>query len=212
METNVTSVLPIAHDWAKEYAELLARDAELAPEELERAAIAAHVLGNDEQAVNLLDRAHRSYLQQGLPDKAARCVFWLIFHLRNSGQNARAAGWIARANRLLDEHDSDGQLSYLVLLGEGVALMQAGAVEEALPMVERAAERAETVGDDDLFVLAGLARGRCLDVQGRKAQALAALDEIMVYVVGDRVAPQVVGILLLGDLAMHGSVRHAACR
>ena len=61
-------------------------------------------------------------------------------------------------------------------------------------MVERAAKKAEAVGDDDLFVLAGLARGRCLDVQGRKAQALAALDEIMVYVVGDRVAPQVVGI------------------
>jgi hypothetical protein len=67
METNVTSVLPIAHDWAKEYAELSAREAELAPEELEHAAIAAHVLGNDEQTVNLLDRAHRSYLQQVFP-------------------------------------------------------------------------------------------------------------------------------------------------
>ena len=194
MEANVTSVLPIAHDWAKEYAELSARDADLAPEDLERAAIAAHVLGNDEQAVSLLDRAHRSYLVQGHADKAARCVFWLIFHLRNTGQNARAAGWIVRARRLLDEHDSDGHLSYLVLLGDGVALMQAGAVEEALPLVERAADGAEAAGDDDLFVLAGLARGRCLDVQGRKAQALAALDEIMVYVVGDRVAPQVVGI------------------
>jgi tetratricopeptide (TPR) repeat protein len=194
MEANVTSVLPIAHDWAKEYAELSAREADLAPEDLERAAIAAHVLGNDEQAISLLDRAHRSYLAQGHADKAARCVFWLIFHLRNTGQNARAAGWIVRARRLLDEHDSDGHLSYLVLLGDGVALMQAGAVEEALPIVERAAEGAEAAGDDDLFVLAGLARGRCLDVQGRKAQALAALDEIMVYVVGDRVAPQVVGI------------------
>jgi hypothetical protein len=141
-----------------------------------------------------LDRAHRNYLEQGLPDKAARCVFWLIFHLRNAGQNARAAGWIARLRRLLADDDPDGHLAYLGVLGEGVALMQAGSVIQALPMVERAAAGAQAAGDDDLFVLAGLARGRCLDVQGHRTEALEALDEIMVYVVADRVAPQVVGI------------------
>ena len=88
MEANVTSVLPLRRDWAKEYGELLAGDADLGPRDLDRGAIAAHVLGEDEQAVNLLDRAHRSYLEQGLPDRAARCLFWLIFHLRNAGQNA----------------------------------------------------------------------------------------------------------------------------
>jgi hypothetical protein len=40
-----TSVLPVAHDWAKENAELSAREAELAPKDLERGAVAAHVLG-----------------------------------------------------------------------------------------------------------------------------------------------------------------------
>jgi DNA-binding CsgD family transcriptional regulator len=194
METKVTSVLPAAHDWAKEYAELSAIDGDLEPEDLERGAVAAHVIGEDEQAVSLLDRAHRSYLEQGLPDKAARCVFWLIFHLRNAGQNARAAGWIARLRRLLDDDDPNGHLAYLGVLGEGVALMQAGSVSQALPMVERAAAGARVARDDDLFVLAGLARGRCLDAQGHRTQALEALDEIMVYVVADRVAPQVVGI------------------
>jgi tetratricopeptide (TPR) repeat protein len=194
METKVTSVLPPAHDWAKEYAELLAIDGDLGPEDLERGAVAAHVLGEDEQAVSLLDRAHRSYLEQGLPEKAARCVFWLIFHLRNAGQTARAAGWIARLRRLLDDDDPNGHLAYLGVLGEGVALMQAGSVIQALPMVERAAAGARAAGDHDLFVLAGLARGRCLDAQGHRTRALEALDEIMVDVVADRVAPQVVGI------------------
>lgn len=68
METSVTSVLPPARDWAKEYAELSASDGDLGPEDLERGAVAAHVLGEDEQAINLLDHAHRSYLEQGLPD------------------------------------------------------------------------------------------------------------------------------------------------
>ena len=194
METKVTSVLPPGRDWVNEYAELSAIDGDLDPGDLERRAVAAHVLGEDEQAVSLLDRAHRNYLEQGLPDKAARCVFWLIFHLRNAGQNARAAGWIARLRRLLDDDDPDGHLAYLGVLGEGVALMQAGSVIQALPIVERAAAGAQAAGDDDLFVLAGLARGRCLDVQGHQTEALEALDEIMVYVVADRVAPQVVGI------------------
>jgi DNA-binding CsgD family transcriptional regulator len=194
METNVTSVLPPRRDWTKEYAEVSASDADLAPEDLERGAVAAHVLGDDEQAVSLLDRAHRGYLEQGFPDRAARCVYWLIFHLRRAGQVARSAGWIGRLRRILEDYDSDGHLFYLPLLGEGVELMQAGAVNEALPMVERAAAGARAAGDDDLFVLAGLARGRCLDVQGHRAQALQALDEIMVHVVADRVAPQVVGI------------------
>jgi DNA-binding CsgD family transcriptional regulator/tetratricopeptide (TPR) repeat protein len=194
MEANVTSVRPSPRDWAKEYAELSASDEELAPEDLERGAVAAHVLGEDEQAVSLLDRAHRSYLEEGLPDRAARCVFWLIFHLRNAGQTARAAGWIARLRRILEDEDPDDHLSYLALLGEGVSLMQAGAVNDALPMVEQAAAGARAAGDDDLFVLAGLARGRCLDVQGQKRQSLGALDEIMVYAVADRVAPQVVGL------------------
>src|SRR5512133_2482328 len=160
MEANVTSVRPPPRDWAKEYAELSASDEDLAPEDLERGAVAAHVLGEDEQAVSLLDRAHRSYLEQGLPDRAARCVFWLIFHLRNAGQTARAAGWIARLRRILEDEDPDGHLCYVALRGEGVSLMQAGAVNEALPMVEQAAAGARAAGDDDLFVLAGLARGR----------------------------------------------------
>jgi len=194
METNVTSVRPLPHDWAKEYAALSQTDDILPPEDLERYAVAAHLLGEDEQAFRLLDSAHRSYLEQGRSDKAARCVFWLIYHLRYAGQTARAAGWIVRLRRIVEDQDPERRLLYLVLLGEGVSLMQAGAAQEALPMVEQAAAGARAVGDDDLYVLAGLARGRCLDLQGQRAQALAAFDEIMVYVVADRVAPQVIGL------------------
>jgi DNA-binding CsgD family transcriptional regulator len=72
--------------------------------------------------------------------------------------------------------------------------MQAGSVSQALPMLEQAAAGARAAGDDDVLVLAGLASGRCLAVQGRTAEALTTLDEVMVYVVADRVAPQVVGL------------------
>jgi ATP/maltotriose-dependent transcriptional regulator MalT len=194
MEANLTSVREPAHDWVQEYEELSLRDRDLSAEDVERYSLAAHLLGKDEQAYQLLDRAHSGYLEQGHSDKAARCVFWLIFYLRNAGQIARSAGWIARLRRILSDHDSDGHLSYLPLVGEGVSLMQAGAVNEALPMLEQAAAGARTAGDDDVFVLAGMASGRCLMARGETAAALAMLDEVMVYVVADQVSPQVVGL------------------
>ena len=91
--------------------------------------------------------------------------------------------------------------------------MQAGAPGEALPMLEQAAAGARAARDDDLFVLAGLGRGRCLVALGRTAEALATLDEIMVYVVADHVAPHVVGLgVLHRDLPVHGTFRHSTRR
>jgi DNA-binding CsgD family transcriptional regulator len=195
LEPNVTtSVRAASRDWASEYAELSANDRDLGPEDLERCAIAAHLLGKDEQVARFLDRAQSGYLEQGAPDKAARAVFWLVFHLRNAGQAARATGWLARLHRILDEHDQEGHQSYLPLLLEGVALMQAGAASEAMPLLEQVSAGARAIGDDDVLVLAGLARGRCLVLLGQTANALATLDEIMVSVVSERVAPPVIGL------------------
>jgi ATP/maltotriose-dependent transcriptional regulator MalT len=194
MGTNATKVPPLPYDWVKEYAALSAAQDELSAEDLERCAVAAHLLGEDTQVASLLDRAHRGYLDRGMPGNAARCIFWLVFHLRNAGETARAAGWLARLHRILDDYDLGGQLSYLTLLAEGASQMMAGAADEATPILDRAVAGARAAGDDDLFVLAGMARGRCLVLQGKTTEALNALDEIMVYVVADHVAPQVVGL------------------
>jgi DNA-binding CsgD family transcriptional regulator len=202
METNVTSLRPLPRDWAEEYAALSVEGGDLSPADLERYAIAAHLLGKDEQTVRLLERAHSGYLDQDRADEAARCVFWLIFYLRNAGQTARAAGWIARLRRILDDHDPDGQLTYLAHLGEGVSLMQSGSASEALPMVQQSAAGARAAGDDDLYVLAGLAGGRCLLLLGQTAAAMATLDEVMVYVRADRVAPQVIGLAYCWAISM----------
>ena len=67
MEINLTSVRPPPRDWAQEYAELSSAEQDLGPEDLERYSVAAHLLGRDEQAVRLLDRAQSRYLEQGAP-------------------------------------------------------------------------------------------------------------------------------------------------
>ncbi len=92
------------HAWGDLYAIL--SDAErhqpLDPEDLERFAVAAHLIGKDLESDDLWTRAHHAWLTRGDVPRAARCVFWLGVDLVLSGEWSRGAGWVARAQRLLD--------------------------------------------------------------------------------------------------------------
>ena len=48
-------------------------------------------------------RAFHAFVMQGEPVRAVRAAFWLAFLLSHTGDRARAAGWAARAQRLLEE-------------------------------------------------------------------------------------------------------------
>jgi len=184
------------HDWAGDYARFATADqqAPLRAEDLERWAVAAHLIGEDDQLVALRDRAYRQYLDRGLTEQAARCVFWLGFHLGNAGQHAQSAGWLERLRRLVDSTHGDPHLVAMVRLADAVNLMQMGRATDALSMVDQVAEVAQAAHDDDLFALAVLSRAGCLHELGRSSEALAALDEAMVLVVADLVAPPIVGL------------------
>ena len=95
--------------WADAFAELSAADAEapLEPEDLERLATAAYLLGRDEDSVQVWERAHHELLRRADEERAARCAGWMVFVLMNGGEFARAGGWLARARRLLDDGQRD---------------------------------------------------------------------------------------------------------
>jgi DNA-binding CsgD family transcriptional regulator len=190
-------------DWLAADARLAAADAAapLPPGDLERWAVAAFLLGRDEQVIELLERAHLGYLAAGLRESAVRCAYWIGFHLQNRGEAARAAGWLAVLRRLLSEEDREGPLAVLVLMPEAVQLMWSGRAADALPAFERAAVLAQQGGDPDNFVLANLARGNCLLQLDRTDEAVVALDEAMVHVTADRVSPQVIGLAYCSVIA-----------
>ncbi len=98
-------------DWRTEYAALAAADLEqrLPAEDLERLAVAAFLVGRDDEVLELRERAHRQYLDRGLVEQAITCGFWAGFHLTNWGRPAEAAGWDARLRRL-QPADPSGQL------------------------------------------------------------------------------------------------------
>jgi hypothetical protein len=75
----------------------------LGPEDLERLATAAYLIGRDADSDELLTRAHHGFLRQGEVERAARCAFWLGFLLLLRAEPARSGGWLARARGLLDD-------------------------------------------------------------------------------------------------------------
>ena len=95
--------------WADAYAALSLADqsSSLAVEDLELLATAAYLLGHVEECLRALQRAQQLHTEAGDLGRAARCAFWLAFHLSGRGELAQAGGWFARANRLLEHEPAD---------------------------------------------------------------------------------------------------------
>ena len=198
---------PDVPDWLAEYTTLAAADREhgLGAEDLERLAVAASVTGHEDEIVALRARAHEDYLRRGMVDAAVRCGFWIGFSLGNRGDHAQASGWQARLRRLVPDDvpdDADALLPALLRMPDAVVEMYAGAASSALPTFEDVGRRAARHGDLDMFVLAGLGRGRCLAQLSRDDESWATLDEIMVHVVAGTVAPQVAGLAYCSVVAL----------
>lgn len=181
--------------WAAAYAQLSAagRDAALEPEDFERLATAAYLLGKDAESVDIWARAHHEFLSRGDVERAARCAFWLAFGLLNHGERARSGAWIARARRLLDEAQHDCVERGYLLLPVALECLTRGDVEGAYAAFCQAAEIGDRFGDPDLIALARHSRGRVLIRMGEIRQGVALLDEAMVAVEAGEVSPIAVG-------------------
>ncbi len=167
--------------------------APLAPEDLERLATAAYLAGNDDESIELWERAHRELLRAGEPLRAVRCAGWLVFVLLNGGQIARSGGWLARARRLLDDGRREcPELGYVLV---PTALMRAveGDWPSAHAIACQATEIGERFGEINLVTLARNVQGRALIGQRRVVEGMAVLDEAMVAVTADEVSPMVAG-------------------
>ena len=123
---NVTSELDLARnriasqDWGDVYARLSAAnlDRSLACDELVQLSIAAYLVGRDEEYALAMERAHLEFLGRGEIAPAAQCAFWLALPLLLKGDMARGGGWMARAQRLLDERQLDcAEQGYLLIPG-----------------------------------------------------------------------------------------------
>lgn len=181
--------------WADAYNDLSAADSEssLEPEELERLATAAYLVGEYAESTEIWIRAHTSFLDQGAVKDAVQCVAWFIFGLLNRGKRARASGWIARARRLLDREGRDCVEWGYLLLHDAFRRLTDGDVEAAYAAFRRAEEIGDEYADRDLSALARHSRGRVRIRMGDIRGGVALLDEAMAAAQSGELSPLVVG-------------------
>ncbi|HEX9311650.1 MAG TPA: LuxR C-terminal-related transcriptional regulator [Actinomycetota bacterium] len=183
--------------WGDAHRELLAADrqAPLEPEDLELLAIASEMLARDEDRTEALTRAQNEYVRLGNLPRAARCAIWQGMSLLDRGEMAPAAGWLARAARMLEETDEECVERGLLLIPSALRLLFGeGDPAGAQALFEQAAAVAARFDDPDLTVLSGLGRGQSLIFLGERARGMALLDEAMVAATAASVTPIVVGI------------------
>jgi DNA-binding CsgD family transcriptional regulator len=180
--------------WADAYTalSLADRSSSLAGKDLELLATAAYLLGRVNDCLRALQRAQQLHAERGDLRRAARCAFWLVFHLINQGELTQASGWLARANRLLEHEQECAERGYLLL---PVALQHvvAGDYAGARRTATRAAAIGRHAGEADLVALALQLRGRAMVREGRVNEGLVLLDETMVAVVAGELSPPAAG-------------------
>jgi len=182
--------------WGNAFAQLSAKDHErpLEAEDLERLAVAAYMVGKDDDCAEAWTRAHHLYLRRRDSAAASRCAFWQACGLYFKGEMAPAMGWVARGRHVLEVAEEDcveqGWLLFLIAL----PIMFQGDPEKAHSDFVQAGRIAERFADPDVMTLSRLGRGQSLIMQQKTTEGMVLLDELMVAVVSGEVSPIVAGI------------------
>ena len=186
-------------DWKQAYAGLSAASdagAQVSTGDLERLAIAAYMLGKDEVSADFWSRAHAECLRMNDPKRAARCTFWLVLDLLTRGEAAKAGGWIARAQHLLDRQPGDSAERGLLFAIVARTHVRRGDIDGAHEAASHAVELAHQFADDtELQVFSRLSLGQVMARRGEGAAAAALFDESMVAVTVGEVSPIGIGVV-----------------
>jgi DNA-binding CsgD family transcriptional regulator len=172
-----------------------AREAPLVAGDLELAASAALLLGKPKESGDLWPRAHAAYLEEGNPERAARCAFRHGMDLLNQGEGAQAGGWFARGRRVLDEAGTDCVERGFLMIPDALRALFSGDPERSLEMFEPIVAIAERFRDPELLALTRLGRGQAAVALGRVAEGMAHMDEVMTSVTAGEISPLQSGIV-----------------
>lgn len=172
------------HRWTDAFASF--RDADqrggLPAVDLERLATAEILTGSAATGLESLTRAHEEYLVVGDVVGAARCAGWMAIHLTNMGEAARAGGWLARGQRLVDELAEPAGVAGFLLIPLCLGKLYGGDPQGALDLFSTAADIGHRFQDKDLSALALLGSGQATLELGRPEEGLRMFDEVMVAV------------------------------
>ena len=149
--------------WGDAYAQLSAadKDAPLDLEDLERLAMAAYMVGRNEESTDIWARAHHECTRLGDLAGAARCALRLGTELLVMGEAARGGGWLARARRMIEEGGLDGVERGWLLVPAAIQCFDEDPAT-AHATFGQAVEIGARFGDPDLVALARNGQGWAL--------------------------------------------------
>lgn len=170
-------------------------------------------LGEDQDIVPRFELAFRTYVDEGDPRAASIAALQLAeLHSHNLAGEV-AAGWVRRAERLLEGDEDSVSKGYLLRWQATKAFESDGDIEKALELSRGVEKIAKAVGDGNLEVLALQDQGRVLVAAGRLDEGMPLMDEAMIGAVAGDVNPMVVGRSYCNMLSVcnqTGDVRRAA--
>jgi DNA-binding NarL/FixJ family response regulator len=183
-----------AGDWRAAFDATAGHDlAQLDLDALERAGVASYLVGEMDEAVRCLTEAFHRQSAAGDAVGAARSALTMALTLNTTGRSTIGMGWVARAERILDEIDDDVVERGWVLLHQMYQHLAQHDYEQA----HRCAVEYTTVGrrfrDADLVALGLSSQGRFLLATGEVPAGLQLFDEAMVAVAAGECSPVVAG-------------------
>jgi DNA-binding CsgD family transcriptional regulator len=137
-------------------------------------------LGERDAAIDRRREAYAAYQRAGSARDAGRIAIYLAGEHRIDGRHAEAAGWIARARRLLAGVGAGAELGWLAI----EEAKRAEDLADAERHAHAALALAHEIGDADIECMALAQLGRALVRQGRVEQGTALLDEAMTVALG----------------------------
>ncbi|RFU19096.1 LuxR family transcriptional regulator [Geodermatophilus marinus] len=183
-------------DWpaAREAFGRAARDGLLsAPDDLVAAARASWWCGRAGDSVRLVARAHRQLLDAGRIEEAALAALDVAMYHLLIGQLPLGSGWMNRVGRLLEEVPESPSHGYVAFYRDVEYNLAQAPPEDVLVAARGIVALSNRHPDRTLALAALVAEGYALVGTGEVGQGMALLDEAMVGLDAETMAPEWVG-------------------
>jgi DNA-binding NarL/FixJ family response regulator len=185
------------HSWHEAHTLLTDAGEDLDADGHEMLAVAANLIGRDQDSIRAWERAHVDHLRAGRPDRAAQSACWAALTLLLRGEMAQAGAWMTRAERIVDELGPDVPVAArgMLLIPVALAALHGGDAETAREVADQIITIAIAVDEPDLLAFGRLSHAQAALVAGDIAGSMRMFDEVMLSVTMGDVSPIPAGII-----------------
>ncbi len=177
-----------SYEWDQAIEGFLAadRDGDLTPDDLVLLADANWWTGRPDDAEKALERAFAAYVEEGRKLDAALVAARLTYFAMRRLNMAVAAGWVGRAERLLEGESETPAHAWLALHRLTMVIQVEGDIAGALAMADDVIALAMRTGSPDVASLALSMKGMSKVFSGEWEEGLALVDEAAVMAMSEQ--------------------------